>query len=274
MGRLFIFGLGYTANRLARRLAGQGWGIAATGSAGTIDFADRVAVEAELRRATHILSSVPPGEDGDPVLSAYGAAIRDAPAGWIGYLSSTGVYGDTGGAWVDESAPIGAGRRSARAAADLAWQHLDRPVSIFRLPGIYGPGRTVLERIRAGQARRIDLPDQIFSRVHVDDIVGGVVASMAGPHGVFNLADDRPCGQNAVVEHGCALLGLAPPPLQSLDEAGGSPTVGRSACSAGRRPIPTIAQALPPAAPKGARKASAMPPIASATPARARPLQR
>jgi nucleoside-diphosphate-sugar epimerase len=223
MGRLFIFGLGYSAGRLARRLAAQGWTIAATGSAGTVPFADRAAVAAELRGATHILSSVPPDANGDPVLATYREAIRAAPAGWVGYLSSTGVYGDTGGAWVDESAPIGTGRRSDRAEADMGWQQLGRPVHIFRLPGIYGPGRSVIERIQTGAARRIDLPGQIFSRVHVDDIIGGVIAGMAGPSGIYNLADDQPCAQNAVVTYGCTLLGLAPPPLQSLDAAALSP---------------------------------------------------
>lgn len=224
MASLFIFGLGYSAGRLARRLAGAGWRIESTGSAGSMRFDDREAVLAGLGRATHILSSVPPGETGDPVLAAYREAIGAAPARWTGYLSSTGVYGDTGGAWVDESAPIGTGRRSARAGADLDWQSLGRPVHVFRLPGIYGPGRSVLERIAEGRARMIALPGQVFSRVHVDDIVGGVIAGMNGPAGVYNLADDGPCGQNDLIAHGCALLGIPPPPLHSLDEAGLSPT--------------------------------------------------
>jgi len=223
MATLFIFGLGYTAARLAKRLRAEGWEIVATGSAGALAFDDREAVEAELRRATHILSSVPPGETEDPVLATYADAIRAAPARWVGYLSATGVYGDTGGAWVDESAPIGHGRRSARAAADLAWQDLGRPVHIFRLPGIYGPGRSALDRIRDGRARRIDLPDQVFSRVHVDDIAGGVIASFDKPAGLYNLADDRPCPQNRVIEAAAALLGVEPPPLQSLEQAALSP---------------------------------------------------
>jgi nucleoside-diphosphate-sugar epimerase len=223
MPHLLIFGLGYSAGRLARRLAGEGWTIEGTGSAGSMRFDDRAAVEAALRRATHILSSVPPGEPGDPVLTTYGAAIATAPAAWIGYLSSTGVYGDTGGAWVDESAPVGLGRRSARAAADLAWQGLGRPVHVFRLPGIYGPGRSALDRLRAGAARRIDLPAQIFSRVHIDDIVAGAVAGMDGPPGVYNLADDRPCPQNEVIACASSLLGMAPPPLQTLEQADLSP---------------------------------------------------
>ena len=179
---------------------------------------------AAIARATHILSSVPPDEDADPVLDRYGRALAGSGAQWIGYLSSTGVYGDAGGAWVDEGAPIGTGRRGARAAADLAWQALHREVRIFRLPGIYGPGRSPLDRVRAGQARRIDLPGQVFSRIHVGDIVAGIFASIErGPAGIYNLADDRPASQNAVIEAACRLLGMAVPPLQTLDEAGLSP---------------------------------------------------
>ncbi len=223
MTALFIFGLGYSARHLARRLAARGWAIEATGSAGTMRFEDREAVLAALGRATHILSSVPPDGVGDPVLAAYGAAIRDAPAGWRAYLSSTGVYGDTGGAWVDESAPVGRGRRNARAQADLAWQALGAPVHVFRLPGIYGPGRSALDRIREGRARRIDVPGQVFSRIHVEDIAGGLIAGMNGPAGVYNLADDLPCPQNDVIAYGCALLGLPVPPLLPLEAAGLSP---------------------------------------------------
>jgi nucleoside-diphosphate-sugar epimerase len=226
MPRMLIFGLGYAVGHLAARLRAEGWQVAATrreADGEAIAFADSDAVRAEIAAATHILSSVPPAGDADSVLTTYGAALSAAPAAWIGYLSSTGVYGDTGGAWVDESAPVGRGRRSARAAADLAWRALRPEVRVFRLPGIYGPGRSPLDRIRAGRAHRIDLPDQVFSRVHVDDIVSGLHASFAGPPGTYNLADDLPVSQNAVVEHGCALLGLDPPPLLSLDAAGLSP---------------------------------------------------
>jgi len=223
MASLFIFGLGYSAGRLANRLSRDGWTVESTGSAGIMRFEDREAVLAGIRRATHILSSVPPGEHGDPVLAAYGADLLAAPARWIGYLSATGVYGDTGGAWVDESAPIGTGRRSARTQADLRWQALGRDVHIFRLPGIYGPGRSALERIGEGKARMIDAPGQVFSRIHVDDIARGVIAGFDGPAGVYNLADDAPCGQNEVIAHGYALLGRDPPPLLTLDEAGLSP---------------------------------------------------
>ncbi|MFT3964719.1 MAG: SDR family NAD(P)-dependent oxidoreductase [Sphingobium sp.] len=219
--RLFIFGLGYSAGRLADRLRGEGWAVEATGSAGTVGFGDEAAVRAAIGRASHILSSVPPdaASGGDPGLVRYGADIAAAPAGWIGYLSSTGVYGDTGGAWVDESAPVGTGRRQARAEADLAWQALRGDVRVFRLPGIYGPGRSALDRLKAGRARRVDLPGQVFSRIHVDDIVSGVVAGFDGPPGVYNLSDDLPCHQNRVIEAAAELLKIAPPPVRSMDDA-------------------------------------------------------
>lgn len=225
MSRLLIFGLGYTATRFADRMQREGWAVAATRrSAGpdTFTFDDEDAVRAEIAAATHILSSVPPQGDGDPVLARYGAAIGAAGPRWIGYLSSTGVYGDTGGAWVDESAAIGAGRRTARAAADLAWQDF-RQARVFRLPGIYGLGRSALDRVREDRAHRIALPGQIFSRIHVDDIVSGLVAGLDGPASVYNLSDDRPASQNAVIEAACDLLGLPWPPLLSLDGAGLSP---------------------------------------------------
>lgn len=225
MNHLLIFGPGYSASRIADHLRAKGFGISAvrrTAGDGAIAFDDRAAVTRAIAAATHIVSSVPPGDAGDPVLAAYGDALAAAPARWIGYLSSTGVYGDTGGAWVDESAPVG-GRRAARNAADLAWQGLGDQVRVFRLPGIYGPGRSPLDRIAAGRAHRIAMASQVFSRIHVDDIAGGVVASLDGPAGVYNLADDRPAPQNAVIDYGCGLLGVAPPPLQAIEAAGLSP---------------------------------------------------
>lgn len=220
MARLFIFGLGYTAGRIAQALSQTGWHVEASGSAGTVDFADQDAVRAALGQAGHVLSSVPPAQDSDPVLDLYGDALAGK---WLGYLSSTGVYGDTQGAWVDEAAPTGGGRRGARAECDARWMALG--ARVFRLPGIYGPGRSALDRVRAGKAHRIDLPGQVFSRVHVDDIVTGVLAALDrdAPPGAYNLADDLPTHQNAVIEEACRLLGQEPPPLQSLAEAGLSP---------------------------------------------------
>ncbi|WP_194954750.1 Rossmann-fold NAD(P)-binding domain-containing protein [Sphingopyxis solisilvae] len=225
MGQMLIFGLGYAAGHLAERLRARGWDVVGTtqdGRGDSIAFDDEGAVLAAVRSATHILSSVPPAKGADPVLARYREAIAIAPATWVGYLSSTGVYGDADGAWVYESAPV-KGRRPDRNAADAAWQRLRGDVSVFRLPGIYGPGRSILDRIREGRAHRIALPDQVFSRVHVDDIAGGVIASFRGPAGVYNLADDEPCHQNRLVEWGCAMLGAPLPPLQTLDEAGLSP---------------------------------------------------
>ena len=218
MPRMFIFGLGYTAARLAAVLQARGWEVISTGSAGTLRFDDATNVRLALADADQVLSSVPPGADGDPVLEVYGEALTGKA---LTYLSSTGVYGDTQGAWVDESAPTGTGRRTARAEADAAW--LARGARVLRLPGIYGPGRSALERVEEGKAHRIALDNQVFSRVHVDDIVSAAVLALDAPAGGYNIADDLPCSQNAVIEHACQLLGRPFPPLQSLDEAGLSP---------------------------------------------------
>lgn len=226
-GHMLIFGMGYTASRLADRLRADGWQVTGTrrmSGGGATAFDDRAAVLTTLDTATHILSSVPPLAEGvDPVLLQYGEAIAASRSAWIGYLSSTGVYGDTGGAWVDESAEIGQGRRTARAEADLAWQGLRDDVRIFRLPGIYGPSRSALNRVLQGKGHRIDLPQQIFSRAHVDDIVAAAIASFDGPAGVYNIADDVPASQNAVIEYACDLLGLEYPPMQSIEAAQLSP---------------------------------------------------
>jgi nucleoside-diphosphate-sugar epimerase len=214
--RLLIFGLGYSASRLAARLRAQGWQIVGTRRAAEDDalaFDDPVIAD-EIGRATHILSSAPPEGDVDPVLARYGEALRQSPACWIGYLSSTGVYGDTGGGWVDETAGVGMGRRSARAATDIAWQALRSDVRVFRLPGIYGPGRSALDRVAAP---RVDAPGHLFSRIHVDDIVGAVIASFGAGPGVWNIADDHPATSRAVAEHACDLLGRPYPPLVAPD---------------------------------------------------------
>lgn len=226
MPHMLILGMGYSASRLAARLRAEGWsvtGVRRMADADSIAFDDEAAVQAAIAQATHILSSIPPEGEVDPALVRYGDRIAAAPALWTGYLSSTGVYGDAAGAWVDEASPVGAGRRTARAQADRDWGALRPDMRRFRLPGIYGPGRSALDRVRAGKAHRIDLPEQIFSRIHVDDIVSGVIASFDGPSGVYNLADDLPCPQNRVIEAACALLNVAPPPLLPLEEAGLSP---------------------------------------------------
>jgi nucleoside-diphosphate-sugar epimerase len=241
--RLFCFGLGYSARVLADGLRADGWTVAGT----CRDDGARAALEAAglegslfdrarplpdpartLAGATHILSSVPPDGDGDPVLDCHGTHIAAVPGlSWVGYLSTTGVYGDTGGARVDEGAardPTSArGRRRVEAEdAWLAlWRDLGVPVHLFRLAGIYGPGRSVLDRVRAGTAQRILNPGQVFSRIHVDDIAAVVGASMARPRpgAVYNVCDDDPAAPADVVAHACGLLGMPPPPEVSFENA-------------------------------------------------------
>jgi nucleoside-diphosphate-sugar epimerase len=212
MSRLLIFGLGYAARAVAAHL--PEWRVIGTtrdGRNGSLRFDDADAVRAELAAATHVLSSIPPADERDPVLDAYGDLLGSQ---WLGYLSSTGVYGDAGGAWVDESAAV-TGRRAGRNAADLAW--LAKDARVFRLPGIYGPGRSPLDRVAEGKAHRVDVAGQVFSRVHVDDIARGVIVGFDGPAGAYNLADDLPTSQNEVVEHAAAMLGLPAPPFVALE---------------------------------------------------------
>jgi nucleoside-diphosphate-sugar epimerase len=214
VSRLLVFGLGYAASHLAARLRIEGWRVVGTtrdGRGDTLRFEDEAAIRAEAAAATHILSSVPPDGDVDPVLDRYADVLGGR---WVGYLSSTGVYGDCGGAWVDESAPIGTGRRTARAAADAAWLRVG--ARVFRLPGIYGPGRSPLDRVAAGKAHRVDAPN-VFSRVHVDDIVSGVIAGFDAPAGAYNLADDTPCSQNEVIVFAAGLIGVPPPPVVAVE---------------------------------------------------------
>lgn len=266
MRRLFIFGLGYTARIIAARLEAAGWEVVSTGREGTLAFDDAGSVRLALADADHVLSSVPPGNEGrgeplDPVLEAYGDALAGKA---LSYLSSTGVYGDTGGAWVDESAPVGTGRRTARAEADGQW--LQRGARVYRLPGIYGPGRSIFERLAEGRAHRIDLPGQVFSRIHVEDIAAGVLAGLAAPGGAYNLADDLPCAQNRLVEEACRLTGAPLPPLQTLDEAALSPMArafyaenrrvanGKATRVLGWRPkYPSYVEGLRPLAPRTQR---------------------
>ena len=214
MSRLLIFGLGYTSRAVAAHLEPRGWRVVGTtrdGRDGSIAFADRDRVRFEAEQATAILSSVPPDGAGDPVLSSY----RDLLTGrTLAYLSSTGVYGDADGGWVDEGTPI-AGRRANRNAADAAWLGLG--ARVFRLPGIYGPGRSPLDRVAAGEAHRVECPGQVFSRVHVADVAKGVTYGLSAPAGSYNLSDNLPASQNEVVEYAARLLGVEPPPFVALD---------------------------------------------------------
>lgn len=219
---LLVLGLGYSAGYIADAARAAGFGVTAVRSrpAQGVLTLDSPELPGVIASASHILSSVPPAADGsDPVLAAHGQLLAAAPANWLGYLSSTGVYGDAGGAWVDEGAPR-LGRRGGRNLADEMWEALHPQMRVFRLPGIYGPGRSALDRLRAGPVARIDLPGHVFSRIHVDDIAGAVLASMhGGPAGVFNIADDLPAPGEAVTAAAARLLGLAPSPLIPLEQA-------------------------------------------------------
>jgi nucleoside-diphosphate-sugar epimerase len=225
--KLLVFGLGYTARAFVKRL-GSDWEIASTsrGEHGPI------LPDGGFDGVTHILISIPPGETGDPVIDGYGAEIARLPGlQWLSYLSTTGVYGTRGGGWVDENSelhPTNA-RGSRRADVEAGWLDLwrrhDVPVHIFRLAGIYGPGRSAFDALRAGTARRIDAGSQVFSRVHVDDIAGILLASIAKrrPGAVYNVCDDEPAAQEAVIAYAARLLDGEPPPLVPLAEAQLSP---------------------------------------------------
>jgi len=238
---LFCFGLGYSAGFLARRLAHQGWAIAGTSRDGAaapfalqrFERAQPLADASEqLAATTHLLISIPPDAAGCPVFDRHGAEIAALrPLRWIGYLSSTNVYGDRAGGWVDETMstePSGErGRR--RVVAETAWRALGErsgiPVQIFRLAGIYGPGRSVLDALRAGTARRIVKPGQVFSRIHVADLAAVLEASMAQPRAgaIYNVCDDTPSPPDEVIAFAAALLGVAPPPLEDFATAALSP---------------------------------------------------
>jgi len=233
-GRLFCFGLGYTGARLARRLRALGWEVSGTSrDASALNELDADGIRGGALAdvdlppgTTHVLCTIPPEETGDPVIRRHADAIAGAKdLVWLSYLSTTGVYGDRGGEWVDESdAPApGNARSHRRLAAEEAWRELGRACGvaphIFRLAGIYGPGRNVLESVRAGTAKRIDKPGHLFSRIHVDDIVQTLLASMARPQAgaVYNVCDDEAAEPAVVVAYACLMLGVAPPPLQKFD---------------------------------------------------------
>ncbi len=236
LSRLFVFGLGYSARVLASRLRAAGWMVHGTGREAPIGdsrlfrFDRDHPLTAEglvaLRSATHVLASVPPDMAGDPVLDMHAADLPD-DLSWIGYLSTTGVYGDTGGGVVDEAAPRDAtqDRSRRRVAAEDGWLTLFEtrrlPVHVFRLAGIYGPGRSELDRVRAGTSKRIDRPGHRFGRIHVDDIARVLEASIARPNpgAAYNVTDDEPAEPRHVVEEACRLLGVAPPPLQAYADA-------------------------------------------------------
>lgn len=234
---LISFGHGYSAQALARRLPPQGWRI--VGTTRSEDKADALrssgiepvlwpqeADALPLEQASHVLASAAPSAEGDPVLARLRDRIADAAPRlrWVGYLSTTAVYGDHQGGWVDETTPLtpASRRGSWRVAAEAEWRAIpDLPVHVFRLAGIYGPGRGPFAKVRSGTARRIVKPGQVFSRIHVDDIAQVLDASMQHPDpgAVYNLCDDAPAPPQDVIAHAAALLGLPVPPAIPFDEA-------------------------------------------------------
>ena len=247
MSNLFCFGLGYTAMALGRRMnTTRGWRVsgtcrkparrAALGALGIeaalFDGSAPMDRPELLAQATHVLLSIPPDADGDPAYRHHAADLaadlaRAEKLEWVGYLSTTGVYGDRAGGWVDETAELLAtsdrGRRRIEAEAGwLAWgTETGIPVQLFRLAGIYGPGRSAADQVKAGTAKRIDRPDHLFSRIHVEDAATVLAASIARPRagGIYNVCDDEPAAPADVVAYVCELLGIEPPPLVPFEDA-------------------------------------------------------
>lgn len=237
---LLSFGHGYSAGALSPILHRQGWTI--FGTTRSADKSDRVratgakpliwpdaSITEQLDQASHLLISAGPNADGDPVLNALRddiAARRDQFA-WVGYLSTTGVYGDHNGGWVDENTPLAPStkRGQLRVAAEADWQSLDVPLHIFRLAGIYGPGRGPFAKVRNGTARRIIKDGQVFSRIHVDDIAQVLAASIAQPNpgAIYNLCDDDPAPPQDVIAYAAELLGMPIPEAVAFADADMTP---------------------------------------------------
>ena len=244
MSELFCFGFGYSAAALAARLKASGWTVGGTST--TPDGVSALAREGwraalfdgkapslEVRRsietATHVLISAPPGPDGDPVLNQHARDLLSSRHfAWIGYLSTIGVYGDRQGAWVDETSDVHPmnERSKRRLAAENAWVEFGRSsgkrVQVFRLAGIYGPGRSAVENVKDGTARRIVKPGQVFNRIHVEDIAAVLMAAISGrgQHQLYNVADDEPAPPQDVVAFVAKILGVEPPPELPYNSAG------------------------------------------------------
>jgi nucleoside-diphosphate-sugar epimerase len=239
---LLAMGLGYSAAALSRRLLAQGWRV--IGTTRSPEKAARLQaqgieplmwpgtpLDGALAEATHILLSIAPDAAGDPVIVAEADALRAARPEWVGYLSTTGVYGDHDGGWVDETTPLtpGTARGRQRVLAEAQWQALAAdhgwPLHIFRLAGIYGPGRGPFRKVKDGTAQRIVKPGQFFSRIHVEDIGQVLDASIhrPDPGAVYNVCDDDPSPPQDVLAHAAELLGLPIPPEVDIDKADMTP---------------------------------------------------
>ncbi|MFM9939685.1 MAG: SDR family oxidoreductase [Hyphomicrobiaceae bacterium] len=258
MNHMLFLGLGYSAGYIATDLAANGWRI--SGTARTAAGAEAITrrgwhgivfdgtgrsdeVARTFHAATHVLLSIPPDANGDAAIVHHAADLSAArQLGWIGYFSTVGVYGDEGGGWVDESArcnPTSA-RGKRRLQAEQAWQQLGAArganVFILRLPGIYGPGRSAIDAVQGGTARRIIKPGQVFNRIHVADIARAVQAAIAAPDraGVYNVTDDLPSPPQDVVTFAAGLLGVEPPPEVDFASAALSPMARSFYCESKR----------------------------------------
>ena len=239
---LFCFGLGYCADYLSTKFIKKGWQVSATcrssEKAAVLDASDirpvllsgRKVTVTDLGKADHILISVPPEQDGsDPVLNFAGAALAalQDQIKWVGYLSTTGVYGDHQGAWIDEETPTGllSERGQRRVAAEAQWAATGLPMNYFRLAGIYGPGRNSLRALQNGTARRVVKQGQVFSRIHLADITRILEASIANPNAgrAYSVCDDTPAPPQDVVTYAAELMGVSPPALQDFATAELSP---------------------------------------------------
>lgn len=224
MKRLLIFGYGYSARALAKVLRADGWEVRGTtrDGNGAIKWPGTDMSE-HLDWASHLLISIGPSAEGDPVLNAYGDALSRAKFDWVGYLSTTAVYGDHDGDWVDENTPLtpATQRGNWRVAAEDAWRATGLPVHVFRLAGIYGPGRGPFAKVRAGTARRIVKPNQLFSRIHVDDIARTLAASIARPNpgAAYNVCDDEAAPPEDVLALAAEMLGVPIPPAEDYATA-------------------------------------------------------
>jgi nucleoside-diphosphate-sugar epimerase len=235
---MLVFGHGYSAGFLTPELVSRGWHVIGTtrsnldrvrqSGASPLQWpGDETSIRAAIDRADAILIAVAPDADGDPVLNGFAEDLARTRPRWLGYLSTTGVYGDRQGDWVDEGSVLDAKTRRGRArvAAEAAWQDLATqsalPLHIFRLAGIYGPGRGPFEKVRNGTARRIVKAGQVFSRIHVEDIAQVLLASIAAPApgAVYNLCDDDPAPPEDVIAHAARLLGLPVPQAIPFDQA-------------------------------------------------------
>ncbi|WP_300516058.1 SDR family oxidoreductase [Aliiroseovarius sp.] len=228
MKRLLIFGYGYSARALAEVLRAEGWEVRGTTREGSDALRwPGTDMSTHLDWASHLLISIAPNADGDPVLNTLKDDIEKAQFDWVGYLSTTGVYGDHGGGWVDESSPLtpATKRGQQRVEAEAAWRALNLPLHIFRLAGIYGPGRGPFAKVRAGTARRIVKPNQVFSRIHVEDIAQVLAASIARPNpgAIYNVCDDEAAPPEDVLAMAAEMLDLPVPPAEDFATADMTP---------------------------------------------------